>query len=142
MDASQGRRCCPRDLHQKIKSGRTAIIEIIYGFTALPWEHVWRHHMQIYSWESSNEFLRTQNKLLRVWWRYIDDTFAVWTHGEPSLRVFIENLNHHHPTIKFTASWSAKRSYLPRHEGLHEGWPNWNRPAHQAHGHTPVSPNG
>ena len=36
------------------------------------------------------EFLRTQNKLPRVWWRYIDDIFAIWTHGEPSLRVFIE----------------------------------------------------
>ena len=56
------------------------------------------------------EFLGTQNKLPRVWWRYIhvDDIFAIWTHGEPSLRVFIENLNRHHPTIKFTASWSAE----------------------------------
>ena len=31
------------------------------------------------------EFLRTQNKLPLVWWRYIDDIFAIWTHGEPSL---------------------------------------------------------
>ena len=33
--------------------------------------------------------------------------FAIWAHGETSLRVVIENLNRHHPTIKFTASWSA-----------------------------------
>ena len=52
------------------------------------------------------EFLRTQDKIPRVWWRYIDDIFAIWDHSEPSLRVFIENLNRHHSTIKFTASWS------------------------------------
>ena len=50
------------------------------------------------------KFLATQNRIPRVWWRYIDDTFAIWTHGEPALRAFIENLNCHHPTIKFTAS--------------------------------------
>ena len=54
------------------------------------------------------ELLRTQSKLPRVWWRYLDDISTIWTHGEPSLWVFIENLNCHHPTIKFTASWLAK----------------------------------
>ena len=27
------------------------------------------------------QFLQAQNKLLLVWWRYIDDVFAIWTHG-------------------------------------------------------------
>ena len=54
------------------------------------------------------EFLQTQNVKLWVWWRYIDDIFAIWTHGEPSLRTFLGNLNHHHPAIKYTVSWSAK----------------------------------
>ena len=35
------------------------------------------------------EFLRTQDKIHvhvpRVWWRYIDDIFTIWDHGEPSL---------------------------------------------------------
>ena len=53
------------------------------------------------------ELLHTQDKLSQVWWRYIDDIFAIWAHDEPSLRVFLENLNHHHPKIKFTALWSA-----------------------------------
>ena len=35
------------------------------------------------------EFLRTQNKIPRVWWRYIDGIFAICDHGELSLRVFI-----------------------------------------------------
>ena len=38
-----------------------------------------------------------------VWWRYIDDIFIIWNHGEEEL---IEDLNTAHPTIKFTANWS------------------------------------
>ena len=54
------------------------------------------------------KFLATQDRIPRAWWRYIDDIFAIWTHGEPALCAFIENLNCHHPTIKFTAAWPAK----------------------------------
>ena len=55
------------------------------------------------------EFLRSQENIPRVWWRNIDDIFAIWTHGELSLREFIENINRHHPTIKFPATWSAEQ---------------------------------
>ena len=41
-----------------------------------------------------------------IWWRYIDDIFAIWCHGEANLKVFIADLNQAHPTIKFTAEWS------------------------------------
>ena len=37
-----------------------------------------------------------------TWKRFIDDCFMVWTHGEESLKTFIEYLNSLHPTIKFT----------------------------------------
>ena len=53
------------------------------------------------------EFQWTQDKIPRVWWRYTDNIFAIWAHGEPALQVFILNLNRHHPTIKFTASWDS-----------------------------------
>ena len=43
-----------------------------------------------------------------VWWRYIDDIFFIWEHGEESLKNFIENLNSFHSTIKFTAEKSKK----------------------------------
>ena len=39
-------------------------------------------------------------------WRYIDDIFFLWEHGEEKLKGFIEQLNEKHPTIKFTAEWS------------------------------------
>ena len=42
-------------------------------------------------------------------WRFIDDIFAIWTHGEQSLKRFIGSLNRHHTTIKFTATWSAEK---------------------------------
>ena len=44
----------------------------------------------------------------RIRWRYIDDTFFIWEHGEDSLKQFIETLNAFHPTIKFTAEWSRE----------------------------------
>ena len=44
----------------------------------------------------------------RIWWRYIDETFFIWEHGEYYLKQFIETLNACHPTIKFTAEWSKE----------------------------------
>ena len=42
-----------------------------------------------------------------LWYRYIDDIFMVWTHGEDKLNNFITNLNNIHPTIKFTSEHST-----------------------------------
>ena len=41
-----------------------------------------------------------------LWWRYIDDIFFLWEHGEEKLKEFIEHLNGKDPTIKFTAECS------------------------------------
>ena len=54
------------------------------------------------------EFLHTQLALPLVWWRFIDDVFAIWTHGEQQLQIFRWELNHHHTLIKFTTNWSIK----------------------------------
>ena len=43
-----------------------------------------------------------------LWWRYIDDIFMVWEHGEENLLKFIEYLNNLHPTIKFTYKYSRE----------------------------------
>ena len=51
------------------------------------------------------QFLQTQDKVPLVWWRYIDNVFAIWTHGVPCLNAFLWELNNHHTTIKFTADW-------------------------------------
>ena len=36
-----------------------------------------------------------------IWWRYIDDIFMIWEHGEESLKEFIHHLNNTNPFIKF-----------------------------------------
>ena len=43
-----------------------------------------------------------------VWWRYIDDVFLIWTHGEEELQKFVDYLNASHHSIKFTAEWSKE----------------------------------
>ena len=64
-------------------------------------------YANLFMGEFEQQFLQTQNKLPLVWWRYIDDVFAIWTHGVPCLNVFLRELNNYHTTIKFTADWSA-----------------------------------
>ena len=43
-----------------------------------------------------------------IWWRYIDETFFIWEHGEESLRDAIDQVKLFHPTIKFTAEYSKE----------------------------------
>ena len=43
-----------------------------------------------------------------TWWRYIDDIFMLWRHGEKELEKFLEFLNCYLPTIKFTADYSRE----------------------------------
>ena len=54
------------------------------------------------------ELMQTLNKIPRVWWRYTTDIFTICDLGEPSPRLFIENLNRHYLTIKFTTLWSTE----------------------------------
>ena len=48
------------------------------------------------------DFLNTQEYLPLVWYRYIDDIFFIWTHGEEKLKFFLDDLNKYHPNINFT----------------------------------------
>ena len=47
-----------------------------------------------------------------VWWRYIDDVFFIWEHGEESLNEFLSYLNTLHPTIKFESPAQYSRETL------------------------------
>ena len=55
------------------------------------------------------KILSKVKKKPRVWWRYIDDIFFTWEHGEESLKDFINEINSFHPTTKFTAGWSKEK---------------------------------
>ena len=48
-----------------------------------------------------------------IWYRYIDDVFFIWTHGEEQLSSFIEHVNSYHQTIEFKRDKSRDSvSYL------------------------------
>ena len=49
-----------------------------------------------------SDFLTSQELTLEQWYRYIEDLFFIWTHGEEILALFLNDLNHYHPNIKFT----------------------------------------
>ena len=38
----------------------------------------------------------------KLWVRYVDDTFVIWSHGPDRLRSFHQHLNKQHPNIQFT----------------------------------------
>ena len=44
----------------------------------------------------------------RIWWRYIDDVFAIWDKEQNELENFLQQINDFHNTIKFTAEWSTE----------------------------------
>ena len=39
-----------------------------------------------------------------LWWRYIDDIFFLWEHGEEKRKSSIDNINKMQPTVKFTTN--------------------------------------
>ncbi len=45
----------------------------------------------------------------RLWKRYIDDIFLVWTNSRESLDLFIDMLNNQHPKIRFTSEISPSK---------------------------------
>ena len=54
------------------------------------------------------DFLGAQEKVPLVWFRYIDDIFFIWTHGENELKSFMQKLNQFHPNLSFTYESSKK----------------------------------
>ena len=40
-----------------------------------------------------------------IWWRYIDNIFLIWEHGEEPLKLFLKKINVVQPTIKLMADW-------------------------------------
>ena len=51
-------------------------------------------------------FLNTNPTSPSISLRFIYDIFMIWNYGEQQLKRFLESLNHHHPSIKFTHTMS------------------------------------
>ena len=56
------------------------------------------------------DFLNKETEKPSLWLRYIDDIFMIWEHGRESLNQWLERINNHHPTIKFTHDFSEKEA--------------------------------
>ena len=54
------------------------------------------------------DILASTNNRPRIWWRYIDEIFAIWEHGQEALNIFLKQINHLHPPIKFTMEMSTE----------------------------------
>ena len=63
-------------------------------------------YANIFMGKLEQQLLARTRKGPPIWWRYIDDIFVLWNHGEESLNSFVEEINQAHPTIKFTTEWS------------------------------------
>ena len=53
--------------------------------------------------ELEEEILRKAEFKPYIWWRYTDNKVFFWEHGEEELKLFINNMNKMHPTMKSTA---------------------------------------
>ena len=48
-----------------------------------------------------------------VWWRFLNDVFFIWLHGEDRLKEFLKFTSSFHKTIKYTWDYfTSKVSYL------------------------------
>ena len=52
--------------------------------------------------EVESKYLETQSLQPLIWFRYTDDVFFIWSHGEEKLQLFLTDLNNYNPHIKFT----------------------------------------
>ena len=68
------------------------------------------------------DFLETLIIKPWLWWRYIDDIFMIWQHGEDELKIFLEKLNNFQPSFKFTCDYSHEKvNYLDVQVIVREG---------------------
>ena len=76
----------------------------------------------IYMAALEEDFLETLIKKPWLWWKYINDIFVIWQHGEDELKIFLEKLNNFHPSIKFTCEYSREKvNYLDVQVIVREG---------------------
>ena len=58
-----------------------------------------------------NDFLKSQELTPLLQYRYTDDVFFIWIHGEEKLASFLNILNNYHPNIKLTDE--SNKQYIP-----------------------------
>ena len=64
------------------------------------------HYSILLTAEQEEKILQKAEFKPYLWWRYIDDIFFIWQHGEENLKSFIDNINKMHRTVKSMGDWS------------------------------------
>ena len=58
-----------------------------------------------------SDFLKSKELTPLLWYRYINDVFFIWTHGEEKLALFLNVYNNLHLNIKF--SHDSNKELIP-----------------------------
>ncbi|XP_076660227.1 uncharacterized protein LOC143363547, partial [Halictus rubicundus] len=67
----------------------------------------------IYMEHLENQILNDAPLKPTQWFRYVDDTFVVWSHGRDTLDNFLQYINSLHPNIQFTMEIENTDRSLP-----------------------------
>ena len=103
-----------RDLPDLPEESIICTIDAIGLYLSVPNKEGWRFLRNVLEQKS--------NKKTWLWWRYIDNIFMIWQHGEDELKIFLEKLNNFHPSIKFTCEYSREKvNYLDKQVIVREG---------------------
>ena len=62
--------------------------------------------------KAETDILESQKFKPIVWFRYMDDIFFIWTHGEQVFQKFLQELNKTHPNLKFRHESSKEKILL------------------------------
>jgi len=80
------------------------------------------HYASTYMGEWESELLERAQKRPTQYYRFVDDIFGIWPHGEQSLRDFCEVANAIYPRIKLTMECSKESiTFLDTRVRLHNG---------------------
>ncbi|GFN76433.1 hypothetical protein PoB_000293900 [Plakobranchus ocellatus] len=64
-------------------------------------------YANLFMGELEDKLLASAATKPKIWLRYIDDIFLIWTHGCSNLDTFIAHANNFHPSIKFSSTISS-----------------------------------
>ena len=66
-------------------------------------------YANIFMGELERKLISGHSKEPFLWFRFIDDIFALWTHDVDELNLFLEYMNQFHDSIKFTMEYSEEQ---------------------------------
>ena len=85
---------------------------------APPFANIFMNKIDILLRELARNIVKDNEDPIRLYKRFLDDIFMVWTGSVEDLQTFLKGINNLHPTIKFTAEFTSP--YFCEMEGPHD----------------------